>query len=435
LLFAILTAVSAAGALGLLLGLFDRFSPDGSVERSALGAVVTYWTLASIALWLAFRAARHWRELLLLVASLGVAGVIGEVAVRRFFTHRAMMRLTSIASERYHHVYPAARTMSGGTYDELAVVVTTNEDGLRSTYSRDEYVGHRRRIAFIGDSFTFGFGVPHDHTFSHVVEQSLRERLHDDVAVLNAGIVSYSPFLAGHLFDGIVRDYRPELVFYILDPSDIGDDVKYTNEALRTDGETRFPLLGSRAAYHGGLYEIGRPVLDPLRAYVAYPFAILRDDHYRFRVVIDGVTETSRFFIYRYPLEKTRTYFERTLAHIDALAEHCRRAGARFVLVVSPRYNHWNPAECPKDWETKAGYFSLEDPYQFEYFRFFEQARDSTEYDVLHLLPYFQATEEFPLVFENDPHWNERGHRFVAEILTQYIVDHQLLGSAGEAPK
>jgi hypothetical protein len=427
-LFSGITVVAALIVLGLLTGALNRFSPDGRIERPAIGAVVTYWALASAALWMVGHARRLWREFLLVVVSLSFIGAISEAVIRLWLPHRALMRLTSIASTRYHHVYPPNRRMSGGKYDGVEVVVVTNADGLRSPYSREEYLTHSRRVAFLGDSFTFGFGVPEERAFPHVIEERLRESLREDVAVLNGGIVSYSPFLATALFDGMVRHYRPQLVFYVLDPSDIGDDVKYANETVASEDGMRFRAYGSREAnYYGALFEVARPVVDPLRGFVAYPFAILRHDYSRLRVEIDGVTETSRFFIYRYPLEKTRPYFERTLTHIDRLAEQCRETGARFVLVVSPRYNHWNPKECPQDWETKAGYFSLEDPYPFEYFRFFEEKRDSLDCDVVALLPFFEATEEFPLVFDNDPHWNDRGHRLVAEVLSGYIADNRLI--------
>ena len=107
---------------------------------------------------------------------------------------------------------------------------------------------------------------------------------------------------------------------------------------------------------------------------------------------------------------------------IDKNGDKC---GADFVLFVTPRVQHWNKKECPKNCEKDL--FSLNDPFQYEYFRFFEEVKDQLSYDVVNLLPAFQATDEFPLVFEADPHWNVRGHNFVGRTLAYHLLGNKLL--------
>jgi hypothetical protein len=41
------------------------------------------------------------------------------------------------------------------------------------------------------------------------------------------------------------------------------------------------------------------------------------------------------------------------------------------------------------------------------------------------MLPTFQATEEYPLVFRTDPHWNPQGNRFVAQLLQRSLTNSQ----------
>ena len=43
------------------------------------------------------------------------------------------------------------------------------------------------------------------------------------------------------------------------------------------------------------------------------------------------------------------------------------------------------------------------------------------------LLPAFRETQRFPLVFDEDPHWNVDGHRFVAERIAAFIRAQRLL--------
>ena len=148
-------------------------------------------------------------------------------------------------------------------------------------------------------------------------------------------------------------------------------------------------------------------------------------DYYKFELNIDGGVERNRFFIYRHPLERTRPYFLNTLEHINRIAAAAAESEARFALVIAPRFHHWNPKECPENWEEDA--YSLNEPYQHEYFTFFEERGSQLTYDVFNLLPAFQKTREFPLVFENDPHWNEAGHTFVAKLLADYLIEKQLI--------
>jgi hypothetical protein len=137
------------------------------------------------------------------------------------------------------------------------------------------------------------------------------------------------------------------------------------------------------------------------------------------------VRETNQYFLYRHPLEVTRPWFERTLRNVVALERAVDAAGARFAAVVIPRFQHWNPEECPDNWE-KASY-ALNEPYQLEYFRFFDEARARVGFPILSLLDAFRSTDEFPLVLRDDPHWNEAGHAFVARTLAEMLVERGLV--------
>ena len=145
---------------------------------------------------------------------------------------------------------------------------------------------------------------------------------------------------------------------------------------------------------------------------------------------IDDVVERNRFFIYRHPLAKTNPYFRETLKHIASIAADAHSVGAKFLLVVTPRFHHWNPKECPNNWESSE--YALNEPFQYEYFRFFEEQKAKVDFPILNILPAFQKTDRFPLVFKADPHWNESGHAFVAETLAQYLLQESLVDGSPE---
>ncbi len=222
--------------------------------------------------------------------------------------------------------------------------------------------------------------------------------------------------------------------------------MKYAAEIQGDGDQGQFSLAESSTeemGFHTALGNVSSFQLEKIRRYLSYPFSVVRYalsnrgdarasvtrqagyDYYDFEVKIDGVVEHNRFFIYRHPLASTRGYFLNTLAYINRIASKASDIGAMFILVVTPRFQHWNPNECPNNWEKNE--YALSEPYQYEYFRFFDEAAPQLPYVVFNLLPAFRACEEFPLVLHDDPHWNERGHAFVARLLTAYLTDGQLV--------
>ena len=50
----------------------------------------------------------------------------------------------------------------------------------------------KKRIVFIGDSFTNGFALEYEDTFVGIIDKELNKR---SIEVLNAGVASYSPII------------------------------------------------------------------------------------------------------------------------------------------------------------------------------------------------------------------------------------------------
>ena len=317
-----------------------------------------------------------------------------------------------------------------------AVTVRTNSDGLRTVWTREAFRAQRQRIVVMGDSFTFGLGVEDDQSVPANLEAVLRGRLgRDDIAVLNAGVISYSPFLQRLAFREIVRHYAPTLTILLLDLGDVGDDYKYERTVLPgTDpSHPRFDVKESH--YHpdrkSALLQLVAPILVPFHR----PFDVLRrfqperppeSGYLNFAVAIDGVVEENRWFILRHPLEKTRPFLEKTLSYIRELARDARATGSEFLLVVPPRYFQWSDRECPKDWA--ADMRDLDEPYEYAYFEFFDEVADEVDFPIKSLLPEFRATTKFPLVFERDAHWNPDGNRFVAEAIADHLSAREMVG-------
>jgi hypothetical protein len=413
-------------------GALDSLAADGEIDRTILGSIIVYWFLLTGTLGFTAIGRRFPRETLLISGSISL-GIALTAGISHWLAPRQnglpMPRFRGLPSPDFHHIYPANVRMNSGTFDGHQVLVETNDDGLRTHHSPADFLAFDTRIIILGDSFTFGFGVRQDHTFPVLAEKMLRERRPQRrLGILSAGIISYSPFLHRLLYKGKLSRLRPHLVVMFLDVSDIGDDYRYAHEWQEAGGQGFVNIDAGEAASRSPLFAL--PWTRELGIYFRYPLetigirsGLFRPqagyDYYHFRIEIDGTIEKNRFFLYRHPLAKTKTHFDNTLHWIQETADAVRNDGGRFLLMVPPRYHHWNPRECPDNWESK--FYRNDEPYQFEFFRFFQEAQTRVDFPIISLLEDFQGTNEFPLVFSRDPHWNERGHAFVASLTANFL--------------
>ncbi|MBI4880983.1 MAG: SGNH/GDSL hydrolase family protein [Planctomycetes bacterium] len=85
-----------------------------------------------------------------------------------------------------------------------------NEGGYRGTYYARAR-SSRPRIAVMGDSSTFGHGLPESQVWGRVLETVLRENGYD-VEVLNFGVIGFTVAQGCRLYVERVRGYRPDVV-------------------------------------------------------------------------------------------------------------------------------------------------------------------------------------------------------------------------------
>ena len=124
-----------------------------------------------------------------------------------------------------HHHRPNAEARLMG------VTVRTNTDGFRD----DDYAVERngkRRIVFLGDSLTLGWGVEQADTFEHVLEARLDAIRPTEV--INLGVGNYNTTQELNLFLDKGAKYLPDQVvlFYFI------------NDAEPVPQKSRFPGLG-----------------------------------------------------------------------------------------------------------------------------------------------------------------------------------------------
>ena len=124
----------------------------------------------------------------------------------------------------HHHRPSSEATLMG-------VRVRTNADGFRDDEVPVEK-GARRRIVFLGDSLTLGWGVAKEDTFEHRLEAALDAR--EPTEILNLGVGNYNTTQEVHLFLAKGAKYDPDdvVLFYFI------------NDAEPVPQTSRFPGLG-----------------------------------------------------------------------------------------------------------------------------------------------------------------------------------------------
>jgi lysophospholipase L1-like esterase len=175
---------------------------------------------------------------LLLVASLVVAFLIGELIVYARYRERIVIFPRYVTDVRYGD-YRIRRNVPNARYRHKSVDgtwhFTINGNGFRDTtdyaYEKPEGV---LRILVLGDSFTIGYEVEQDETYSAVLERYL-ERHGVRAEVLNAGMSGASTAEALVFLEHEGVRYEPDIVVLGFYWNDLEDNLKA--DLFRMEGD------------------------------------------------------------------------------------------------------------------------------------------------------------------------------------------------------
>jgi lysophospholipase L1-like esterase len=178
--------------------------------------------------------------------------------------------------------------------------------------------GARHRVLALGDSWTFGRGVPDDATWPARLEEILRARGHD-VAVFNAGVPGYDTVQEETVFAQLADAVAPTFVVLAWLPNDVTERSEHARQGLTVlDGQLVYDVeryrTWKRQVEHGGMY-----------ASALYRFLRLRikrlggRDRSRWKVDLDA---------------EALAYSQAPLARIQRRAD---ALGAPLLVVLSPR--------------------------------------------------------------------------------------------------
>jgi len=142
-----------------------------------------------------------------------------------------------------------------GNREQHDFILNTNSDGLRTEIPRERTPG-MGRVAIMGDSNVFGWGLSESETLAAQTEAACQKAGHK-IEIINAGQPGYSTTQMGWLFEETLAAYEPDLTILFLSMHD-------ENLVLVSDLEVWTGPQGLRAharvflAKHSRIYELIR---------------------------------------------------------------------------------------------------------------------------------------------------------------------------------
>ena len=300
--------------------------------------------------------------------------------------------------------------------------VDVNADSIRFRGTSESIDTDDFNIAFLGDSFTFGYDLDYDDALPYVVERQLASLQCDRrVRAINFGWNSSSPLLALRLMRDAAHKYHPDLVIYMLDVTDFHDDLRYAGELLLVEApRIQVSDLMSEVIERAARLVFERDEIEQ----------ILENMRTGPGLVLPRVP-ADRYYVTNRPLDESVEDIERgVMKNLQLIYDHAtNELGASMLLVMLPRAYQYSDRESPDNWEAR--HYAALGPHVLAPFRYFERKKHDLPYPVLSLLPAFQNATGFPLYFRDDPHWTRAGTRVAARALADYLVTEAVVPCTG----
>ena len=354
------------------------------------------------------------------------------VLIKRSITLTAMAGLTC-ALLYFLVITPVVKTVVRARVERLQVLdlehrlkphgqPDINADGIRLMGESKDVREQDFNIIFLGDSFTYGWSLEYEDTFTSKLEEITRSsQCQRKVRALNFGWPGASPIVAQRLLRQVGKRYKPDLVVYNLDMTDFRDDLLY-EDALERNGWELEPdvptLIWQAARYFMLAITDDRDKVDRLQSSLRQAAAPASSKR--------PYVPSERFFPLMYPLRETQARMEAgTMKYLEQIRAYSKETlGVPMAMIIFPRACQYSKREAPRNWEHDCPVMG---EYVLEPNRYLAQAKGKLGYPVFDLLPDFKSAKQFPLYLEDDPHWNPVGARQAARAAARYLMESKLI--------
>lgn len=359
--------------------------------------------------------------------------VLAEFVVGRFLPQRTLSQVQSISfrcfeegEHRWVKMKKNASCLLRSMYDAFApVMVHTNSFGMRNPEISLQKPPGTKRILFIGDSFTMGWGVEEENGYVRLTEKFLKEaHLSYPVQTINAGFTAAGPsgYYLSLKLDGLQFDPDVVVVGFFL-----GNDIlsRKDVEWVHVDNQGLPNVVRSKSTYIDATGQLRLKEL-PLAYHVPY----LRRSHL-FILIMNALFKDMVIPGQESLIADTICVFNRSCHDFDqaksevkvlfsAMHALLKNNGKKLVVAIIPTHFqvHFNV-----EYKTRYSLPIRPSERRFlndEFIQFFQE--QGIEYVDL-LPPLIDAAGQNRLYFNQDDHWNENGHKVAADAITEKLVE------------
>lgn len=160
--------------------------------------------------------------ILTFIVSITIALLIGEFVIRMFYP-QITSPVQFFYDEKLGGMVPVPNQKGFKNHPGVYYYEYQNNDiGMRDTRKLADYSKYANKILCLGDSFTYGWGVNDNETFTSVLEKKINK---DSIAVLNAGVSGVGTDYALKFFQVRGKELAPKTVIYFYFDNDIRDNM------------------------------------------------------------------------------------------------------------------------------------------------------------------------------------------------------------------
>ncbi len=172
------------------------------------------------------------KNLLAFSVSISIGLLIGEFIVRMFFP-QITSPVQFFYDEKLGGMVPVPNQKGFKNHPDIYhYEYQNNEIGMRDTRQLADYKHIPYKILCLGDSFTYGWGVNDNETFSNVLEKKINQDL---IAVLNAGSSGAGTDYALKFFRVRGKELSPKIVIYFYFENDREDNLENRYFTIKND--------------------------------------------------------------------------------------------------------------------------------------------------------------------------------------------------------
>ena len=276
-------------------------------------------------------------------------------------------------------------------------LVKINSHGLRSDKDYSFTRNDKPRIAIMGDSFTWGYGVDNSDRFSDILERDLFD---NRIEVINAGVTGYGTDQQLLLYENEIRKYKPDIVIVAMDLTDVYSDnyrkkaYGYPKPYFEKDDKGGVRLTAFPTSIGQDSFEMRAPQI--------------RGGLYIIELLRDGLTLSS--FItdsyLKYLENSGKVDLELSKRLIKIFEMEVRKDDALFLVFLIPSRG-----------DVKRGKVN----YLFQEMIDFMKANNISYFTPLENFKKVQMTTN--LYFPNDTHLNVAGNRLAAKELYNMVIE------------